>query len=110
MFGSRERRKGKNLELREGTFSIGTMTRKQEIWLTCCREGSWIYCVQKTRCKGSKARSLGAGFKLYYYCIDGKINLRFPKSRNEKIFFPGTRINSLPSGFSTLKISCKIRC
>ncbi|KAK3571578.1 hypothetical protein QTP86_014149 [Hemibagrus guttatus] len=33
-----------------------------------------ILCVQKTRWKGSKARSIGAGFKLFYYGVDSKRN------------------------------------
>lgn len=33
-----------------------------------------ILCVQETRWKGSKARSLGAGFKLFYHGIDKKRN------------------------------------
>ncbi|KAF7640738.1 hypothetical protein LDENG_00018990, partial [Lucifuga dentata] len=33
-----------------------------------------ILCVQETRWKGSKARSLGAGFKLFYHGVDGKRN------------------------------------
>ncbi|MCJ8739628.1 hypothetical protein PDJAM_G00049220 [Pangasius djambal] len=33
-----------------------------------------ILCVQETRWKGSKARSIGAGFKLLYYGVDSKRN------------------------------------
>ncbi|KAK3554979.1 hypothetical protein QTP86_002411 [Hemibagrus guttatus] len=33
-----------------------------------------ILCVQETRWKGSKARSSGAGFKLFYYGVDSKRN------------------------------------
>ncbi|KAK3569279.1 hypothetical protein QTP86_026572, partial [Hemibagrus guttatus] len=33
-----------------------------------------ILCVQETRWKGSKARSIGAGFKLFYYVVDSKRN------------------------------------
>ncbi|KAK3566932.1 hypothetical protein QTP86_005597 [Hemibagrus guttatus] len=33
-----------------------------------------ILCVQETRWKGSKARSIGAGFKLFYYGADSKRN------------------------------------
>ncbi|KAK3564447.1 hypothetical protein QTP86_020386 [Hemibagrus guttatus] len=33
-----------------------------------------ILCVQETRWKGSKARSIGAGFKLFYYGVDRKRN------------------------------------
>ncbi|KAK3537219.1 hypothetical protein QTP70_003376 [Hemibagrus guttatus] len=33
-----------------------------------------ILCVQETRWRGSKARSIGAGFKLFYYGVDSKRN------------------------------------
>ncbi|KAK3565185.1 hypothetical protein QTP86_000969 [Hemibagrus guttatus] len=33
-----------------------------------------ILCVQESRWKGSKARSIGAGFKLFYYGVDSKRN------------------------------------
>ncbi|KAK3554907.1 hypothetical protein QTP86_000945 [Hemibagrus guttatus] len=33
-----------------------------------------ILCVQETRWNGSKARSIGAGFKLFYYGVDSKRN------------------------------------
>ncbi|KAK3558663.1 hypothetical protein QTP86_023102, partial [Hemibagrus guttatus] len=33
-----------------------------------------ILCVQETRWKGSKARSIGAGFKLFHYGVDSKRN------------------------------------
>ncbi|KAK3562644.1 hypothetical protein QTP86_003385 [Hemibagrus guttatus] len=33
-----------------------------------------LLCVQETRWKGSKARSIGAGFKLFYYGVDRKRN------------------------------------
>ncbi|KAK3538824.1 hypothetical protein QTP86_015948 [Hemibagrus guttatus] len=33
-----------------------------------------ILCVQETRWKGSKARIIGAGFKLFYYGVDSKRN------------------------------------
>ena len=33
-----------------------------------------ILCAQEARWKGSKARSLGAGFKQFYHSADGKRN------------------------------------
>ncbi|KAK3555512.1 hypothetical protein QTP86_021305 [Hemibagrus guttatus] len=33
-----------------------------------------ILCVQETRWKGSKARSIGAGFRMFYYGVDSKRN------------------------------------
>ncbi|KAK3514155.1 hypothetical protein QTP70_005084 [Hemibagrus guttatus] len=38
------------------------------------RRKVYILCVQETRWKGSKARSIGAGFKLFYYGVDSKRN------------------------------------
>ncbi|KAI5100255.1 hypothetical protein C0J45_9241 [Silurus meridionalis] len=33
-----------------------------------------ILCVQETKWKGSKARNIGGGFKLFSYGVDGKRN------------------------------------
>ncbi|KAK3541693.1 hypothetical protein QTP86_001107, partial [Hemibagrus guttatus] len=54
----REKRKGKGRELAD------VMERRKVD----------ILCVQETRWKGSKARSIGAGFKLLYYGVDSKRN------------------------------------
>ncbi|KAK3569990.1 hypothetical protein QTP86_007894 [Hemibagrus guttatus] len=54
----REKRKGKGRELAD------VMERRKVD----------ILCVQETRWKGSKARSIGAGFKLFYYGVDNKRN------------------------------------
>ncbi|KAK3537337.1 hypothetical protein QTP70_008218 [Hemibagrus guttatus] len=54
----REKRKGKGTELAD------VMERRKVD----------ILCVQETRWKGSKARSIGAGFKLFYYGVDSKRN------------------------------------
>ncbi|KAK3548214.1 hypothetical protein QTP70_005159 [Hemibagrus guttatus] len=54
----REKRKGKGRELAD-------MMERRKVD---------ILCVQETRCKGSKARSIGAGFKLFYYGVDSKRN------------------------------------
>ncbi|KAI5610689.1 hypothetical protein C0J50_11967, partial [Silurus asotus] len=37
------------------------------------RKGDML-CVQETKWKGSKARNIGGGFKLFYYGVDGKRN------------------------------------
>ncbi|KAK3556372.1 hypothetical protein QTP70_008008 [Hemibagrus guttatus] len=50
----REKRKGKGRELAD-------MMERRKVD---------ILCVQETRWKGSKARSIGAGFKLFYYGVD----------------------------------------
>ncbi|KAK3548736.1 hypothetical protein QTP70_018458, partial [Hemibagrus guttatus] len=71
----REKRKGKSVGLRIGTLNVGTMTGKgRELADMMERRKVDILCVQETRWKGSKARSIGAGFKLFYYGVDGKRN------------------------------------
>ncbi|KAK3574027.1 hypothetical protein QTP86_000457 [Hemibagrus guttatus] len=71
----REKRKGKSVGLRIGTLNVGTMTGKgRELPDMMERRKVDILCVQETRWKGSKARSIGAGFKLFYYGVDSKRN------------------------------------
>ncbi|KAK3553786.1 hypothetical protein QTP70_011156 [Hemibagrus guttatus] len=71
----REKRKGKSVGLRIGTLNVGTMTGKgRELADMMERRKVDILCVQETRWKGSKARSIGAGFKLFYYGVDSKKN------------------------------------
>ncbi|KAK3555648.1 hypothetical protein QTP86_025616 [Hemibagrus guttatus] len=71
----REKKKGKSVGLRIGTLNVGTMTGKgRELADMMERRKVDILCVQETRWKGSKARSIGAGFKLFYYGVDSKRN------------------------------------
>ncbi|KAK3566841.1 hypothetical protein QTP86_004554 [Hemibagrus guttatus] len=71
----REKKKGKTVGLRIGTLNVGTMTGKgRELTDMMERRKVDILCVQETRWKGSKARSIGAGFKLFYYGVDRKRN------------------------------------
>ncbi|KAK3549996.1 hypothetical protein QTP86_016957 [Hemibagrus guttatus] len=71
----REKRKGKSVGLRIGTLNVGTMTGKgRELADMMERRKVDILYVQETRWKGSKARSIGAGFKLFYYGMDSKRN------------------------------------
>ncbi|KAK3531169.1 hypothetical protein QTP70_013273 [Hemibagrus guttatus] len=71
----REKRKDKSVGLRIGTLNVGTMTGKgRELADMMERRKVDILCVQETRWKGSKARSIGAGFKLFYYGVDSKRN------------------------------------
>ncbi|KAK3539573.1 hypothetical protein QTP70_010272 [Hemibagrus guttatus] len=71
----REKRKGKGVGLRIGTLNVGTMTGKgRELADVMERRKVDILCVQETRSKGSKAHSIGAGFKLFYYGVDSKKN------------------------------------
>ncbi|KAF7659003.1 hypothetical protein LDENG_00005070 [Lucifuga dentata] len=61
--------------MRVGTLNVGTMTGKaRELADMMQRRKVDILFVQETRWKGSKARSLGAGFKLFYHGVDGKRN------------------------------------
>ncbi|KAK3516413.1 hypothetical protein QTP70_010742 [Hemibagrus guttatus] len=70
----REKRKGKNVGLRIGTLN-GTITGKgRELADMMERRKVDVLCVQETRWKGSKAHSIGAGFKLFYYGVDSKRN------------------------------------
>ncbi|KAK3523644.1 hypothetical protein QTP70_005831 [Hemibagrus guttatus] len=72
----REKRKCKSVGLRIGTLNVGTMTGKgRELADMMERRKVDILCVQETRWKGSKARSIGAGFKLFYYGVDSKRNV-----------------------------------
>ncbi|KAK3530646.1 hypothetical protein QTP86_030910 [Hemibagrus guttatus] len=71
----REKRKGKSVGLRIGTLNVGTMTGKgRELADMMERRKVDILCVQEIRWKGSKARSIGARFKLFYYGVDSKRN------------------------------------
>ncbi|KAK3553367.1 hypothetical protein QTP70_003532 [Hemibagrus guttatus] len=71
----REKRKGKSVGLRIGTLNVGTMTGKgRELADMMERRKVAVLCVQETRWKGSKARSIGAGVKLFYYGVDSKRN------------------------------------
>ncbi|XP_067359512.1 craniofacial development protein 2-like [Channa argus] len=68
----REKSKAKNVGLTVGTLNVGTMTGKaRELIDMMQRRKVDILCVQETRWKGSKARSLGAGF---YHGSDRKRN------------------------------------
>ncbi|KAK3519866.1 hypothetical protein QTP70_006701 [Hemibagrus guttatus] len=71
----REKRKGKSVGLRIGTLNVGTMTGNgRELADMMERRKVDILSVQETRWKGSKARSIGTGFKLFYYGVDSKRN------------------------------------
>ena len=71
----RERRKAKNVEVRAATLNVGSMTGKgRELAGTIERRKVDILCVQETKWKGSKARSIGGGFKLLYHGVDGRRN------------------------------------
>lgn len=69
----REKRKFKRVELRVRTLNVETVRGKaRELLEMMQRRKVDILCVQETRWKGSKARSLGEGFKLFYHGVDRK--------------------------------------
>ena len=71
----RERRKAKSVEVRAATLNVASMTGKgRELIDMMERRKVDILCVQETKWKGSKARSIGGGFKLLYHGVDGRRN------------------------------------
>ena len=61
--------------MRAATLNVGSMTGKgRELAGIMERRKVDILCVQETKWKGSKARSLGGGFKLLYHGVDGRRN------------------------------------
>ena len=71
----RENRRVKRVGLKVATLNVGTMTGKgRELADMMERRKVDILCVQETKWKGSKARSIGAGFKLFYHGVDRKRN------------------------------------
>ena len=71
----REKWNIKSLGLKVRALNVGTMTGKaRELVDMMQRRKVDTLCVQETRWKGSKARSLGAGFKLFCHGVDGKRN------------------------------------
>ena len=71
----KEKKRGRKVALRVGTLNVGTMTGKgREVADMMERRKLDILCVQETRWKGSKARNLGGGCKLFYYGENGKRN------------------------------------
>lgn len=63
------------MEVRVGTLNVGTMTGKgRELADMMERRKVDILCVQETKWMGSKARSIGGGFKLFYHGVDGRRN------------------------------------
>jgi hypothetical protein len=72
--GNAERMKVVKTELRIGTLNVGTKTGKgREIVDMMVRRKVDVLCVQETRWKGERARTIGDGFKIWY-CGYEKIN------------------------------------
>ena len=66
----REAWKGRCSLIRVGTLNIGTMTgRGREL-----ADMMDILCLQETKWKGSKARNIGGGYKIFYKGADGRKN------------------------------------
>ena len=66
----RIKKRAKTQFLRFMTTNIGSMTGKSsEIADIMHRRKVMIACVQETKWKGSKAKEIGEGFKLYYHGI-----------------------------------------
>ena len=71
----REAGKGRRSFIRVGTLNIGTMTgRGRELADMMERRNVDILCLQETKWKGSKARNIGGGCKIFYYGADGRKN------------------------------------
>ena len=61
--------------IRVGNLNIGTMTgRGRELNGMMDRRNINILCLQETKWKGSKARNIGGGCKLFYNGADGRKN------------------------------------
>ncbi|KAK3556064.1 hypothetical protein QTP70_004385 [Hemibagrus guttatus] len=65
---------GRSYQLISSTCGIPDTGKGRELADVMERRKVDILCVQETRWKGSKARSIGAGFKLFYYGVDSKRN------------------------------------
>ena len=65
--------KERRLIVRVGTLNIETMTRRgRELVDLIKRRNVDILCLQETKWKGSKARNIGGGCKLFYNGADGR--------------------------------------
>ena len=70
-----EREVNRKVVIRIGTLNVGTMTGKgREIADMMDRRKVDVLCVQETKWKGSKARSIGGGCKIFYHGVDSKRN------------------------------------
>ena len=68
-----ERKKAKKIKLKVTTINVGTMTCKgREVADLMERRGVDILCVQETRWKGEKARSIGGGYKMWFCGSENK--------------------------------------
>ena len=71
----REAWKGRCSFIRVGTLNIGMMTgRVRELADMMEQRNVDILCLQETKWKGSKARNIGGGRKIFYNGADGRKN------------------------------------
>ena len=71
----REAWKGRCSFIRVGTLNIGMMTgRVRELADMMEQRNVDILCLQETKWKGSKARNIGGGCKIFYNGADGRKN------------------------------------
>ena len=69
----REAWKRRRSLIRVGTLNIGTMTGKgRELADMMKQRNVDILCQQETKWKGSKARNIGCGCKIFYIGADGR--------------------------------------
>ena len=69
------RMNSRSVGVRWGTLNVGSMTgRGRELADMMERRRVDILCVQETKWKGSKARDIGGGYKLFYHGVDGRRN------------------------------------
>ena len=62
-------------KLKLASLNVGSMTgRSGEIEQLVRKKSLYVLCVQETKWKGSKAREIGAGYKLYYHGEGGTKN------------------------------------
>ena len=70
-----EWRKGRRSFIKMGTLNIRKMTgRGRELADLMERRNVDILCLQETKWKGSKAKNIGGGCKLFYNGADGRKN------------------------------------
>ena len=70
------RERGRRMrKVKIATLNVRSMTgRNGEIAKLMRKKSLQVLCVQETKWKGSKAREIGAGYKLYYHGEDSKRN------------------------------------
>ena len=62
-------------KIKLATLNVGSMTgRSGDVVHLMARKNLQVLCVQETKWRGSKAREIGGGYKLYYHGEDGTKN------------------------------------